>query len=267
MVDPLAFRTVVGAMSALAAVAAAVNAAELLTMSRALGDRGIWRPSTMAARWGALRMVLGVRGFRGVLVLQLVAAFGLGFGGWRGALDAPWTAVCAATLALTTVLAAVRVGHTVNGGSDAMLFTVLGGLTVAWWPSAPPVVREAGVLYVAAQLTLSYVRAGWVKLRQPDWWTGRALREFVAFPAYGVPTGLVQLAHRYAPLTQLIGWGVILFELAAPLAWWQPSASARFIAMALMLHAVTAVLFGLNRFLLAWSAALPSLWYAMVRAQ
>jgi len=265
VVDPVAFSMVVRVMSVVAAASSAVNAAELLTMSRVLSERGIWRPTTMAASWGAFRVLLSARGFRAVLALQLLAALGLALGGWRGGTDMPWVAACAATLASTTLLSAMRFGHTVNGGSDAMLFTVLAGLTLAWWPFASTVVHEAGVLYVAAQLTLSYVRAGWVKLRQRDWWTGRALRAFTAFPAYGVPIGIVQAASQHPLLTRLVGVSAVLFELSAPLAWWQPITCALFITVAILFHLGTAVIFGLSRFLLAWSAALPSLWYAMVR--
>jgi hypothetical protein len=56
------------------------------------------------------------------------------------------------------------------------------------------------------------------------------------------------------------------FECLAVMAWFDPIICVVVIAAALTFHTSVAVLFGLNRFLLAWGAALPSLWYAVHRA-
>jgi len=243
------------AMSLLAGLAAAVNAVELWRLHRSRALHAIWRAETLAAEWGLLRFVLRPAAFGWVIALQLVAAaaLALAFGpGWGSA----------ATLCVTTWLASVRFRGNVNGGSDGMLFTVLLGLVVAQLPRVGASVQAAGVLYVAAQVTLSYLRAALVKVRQRDWWSGEALRAFLALPAYGAPAWV----PRTAPWLRSGSVIVMLFELSAPVAWWNPRACAVFIGVALTFHVGAAVLFGLNRFVWAWGAALPALWYAVHRA-
>lgn len=244
-------------ISRLAAVAAFVNAAELLWLSRAqsrtLDDGGIWRAHALDDEWGGLRPLLGARVFSALMVVQIAAAI---------LLFVDNRALYAGVLTATTLLAAVRFRGNVNGGSDAMLFTVLAGLTVALWDGASSRVRDGAVLYIAAQLTLSYLRAGIVKARRRAWWTGSALTAFVAFPAYGVPTWV----PRQGPILRAAGVVIVLFECLSPVAWSGTTAAAVFITIAIAFHFGTALIFGLNRFLLAWCAAMPALWYAVHRA-
>lgn len=243
-------------ISRLAAVAACVNAVELLWLarpeSRALAEGGIWRQRSLQAEWGVLRPLLATQAFVALMALQIVAAL---------LLFASGDALYAGVLTVTTLLAAVRFRGNVNGGSDAMLFTVLAGLTVAQLAPASALVREGAVLYIAAQLTLSYLRAGIVKARQLSWWNGSALTAFVAFPAYGVPAW----ASRDRGFVRVIGIIVVIFECVSPAAWFSSTAAAAFIVVAIAFHFGTALLFGLNRFLLAWCAAMPALWYAVHR--
>lgn len=235
-----------------ASIAAIVNALELLTIRKAWSDSGVWRAPTLRAEWGVFGALLGERAFTGLLSAQIVAGVFLA---------ATPNAPCAALLCATTYLCALRFRGSVNGGSDAMLFTVLGGLTLALSTNAPSALREAGMLYIAAQLTLSYMRAGLVKARRVTWWNGDAMAAFLALPAYGVPSWM----PRAPGLLRVAGIAVVCFELAAPLAWTNRLLCIAYIAAALCFHAATAVTFGLNRFFLAWGAALPTLWYAMLR--
>lgn len=254
MSDATLLATVVTCMARLAAIAVAINTLELFSMQRSFGVRGIWRANTIDGEWGAFRHVLGTHAFPAVLWVQLIAA---------SALLLRQSAWSCALLMLTTLLCAMRFRGNVNGGSDAMLFTVLGGLTLAQLDGATLPVREAGVLYVAAQLTLSYVRAGFVKVRERGWWSGEALAAFVALPAYNVP----QTFPRNRLLLQVAGVATIVFELMAPLAWLNPTFCAVFVSAAACFHLAAAYVFGLNRFFWAWGAALPSLWYGVHRAQ
>lgn len=240
----------------LAGLAAGVNALELLRLRESLSETGVWRDSTLAPSWGALRLALVASRFRVVLLLQLAGACLLfAFPG------TPLGGVAALGLCVTTLLSASRFRGTVNGGSDAMLFTVLGGLAIAQQPWSGPLLREAGFLYVAAQLSLSYARAGFVKIRERTWWTGAAMASFVALPAYGVPAWV----PSDRGLLRVAGVGVLCFECLSPLAWVGPVACNVVIAAAVLFHGGAAAVFGLNRFLLAWCAALPALWYAAQR--
>jgi hypothetical protein len=254
--SPTLFADTLQWMARLASLAAAVNALELLAISSVFSANGTWHGRALADEWGGIGKLRSPRAFRGVQSLQLLAAFGLAL-----ASGTTTGAACAAVLCCTTLLAALRFRGTVNGGSDGMLFTVLGGLALAQLPVLPAVVREGAVLYVAAQLTLSYLRAGLVKVRERSWWTGDAMAAFLALPAYGVPAWV----PRQRALLRAGGVGVMAFECLAPACWFFPGTTVAVLTVAVCFHAVTALLFGLNRFLLAWGAAMPALWYATHR--
>lgn len=243
-------------MARLAGFAAFVNAAELFAMRREFSPTGVWRADTLAPEWGALRFLANARLFTALTAVHAVAAVALMLSS-----NSQTGAIAALLLTATTLHAAARFRGTVNGGSDGMLFTVLGALAIAQWESAAQLVREGAVLYVAAQLTLSYVRAGFVKVRERTWWNGEALRGFLALPAYGVPSWI----PRSPIALRLASTGVMGFECLAPIAWLSPVWCAVVLTIAVGFHAGAAIVFGLNRFLLAWGAAMPALWYAAHR--
>ncbi|MEI6740150.1 MAG: hypothetical protein WCK74_07555 [Gemmatimonadaceae bacterium] len=248
-------------MTRLAGGAAAINALELWAIRTDWSDGGIWRPATLRPTWGALTPLLGSRGFRAVRLAQLSAAMMM-IASPVAALGQPVASAATAMVLLGTLLAAMRFRGTVNGGSDGMLFTVLIGLLLS--RLAPPDSRwaQAGVLYIAAQLTLSYLRAGLVKVTRRPWWTGEALLAFLRLPAYGAPSPLVAWAETHPGWVRLAGLAVMSFECVALIAWRSPTWCLMVIAVALVFHGTVALLFRLNRFLWTWGAAMPSLWYA-----
>jgi hypothetical protein len=240
-------------MSLVAGVAVLVSAGELVALRRDPLLRALTGGRAVEAERGVLAPLLRDGPVAGALLLQLAAGVALLAGGAA----APWGAAVAAATAL---LAAMRHRGRVNGGSDAMLFTVLVALAVA--PLGGARLREGAVLFVAAQATLSYVRAGLAKAREGEWWRGEAMPAFLALPAYGVPAAL----SRPRGALRLAGLAVIVAECLAPLAWTGPRAAAVVVAVAAAFHLAVAYVFGLNRFVLAWGAALPALLYAGQRA-
>ena len=147
-----------------------------------------------------------------------------------------------------------------NGGSDKLALLAVTCLAVvhaapgAFW-------KELALSYLAAQLALSYVISGWVKLCNPDWRNGQALADVFAFSAYPVSEGLRALA-QIRRLMKAASWGVIMLELAFPLAFLSPVALAAALILTASFHLVNAVLFGLNRFFWIWTACYPALiWF------
>jgi hypothetical protein len=147
-----------------------------------------------------------------------------------------------------------------NGGSDKMSLLILWCLTLAqlmpslFW-------REVIFAYLAFQLTLSYFISGKVKLVNPEWRSGRALRDVFAFSAYPVAENLRALADRPG-LLWAASWAVILFEIFFPLALLHPWALIGALAVGASFHLSNALFFGLNRFFWIWIAAYPSLiWF------
>ncbi len=249
---------VVRLMQVLTAFASFVLALELRVMLRDGVIEGAWPAATLRSTWGWRARLMTPAVFGAVPVVQGTAAALLLMSAILPR-TAPLSTAATAILMFLSWLTAVRVRGTMNGGSDGMLFTVVLGLTLATWPNASDTVHAGGVVYVAAQLLLSYVRAGLVKCRERAWWNGDALRAFLEVPAYAVP----HWVPRSQWLLCVASVGVIGFELAAPAAMIDARTCLIYGAVAWCFHLATALCFGLNRFLLAWSAALPSLWFAV----
>ncbi|MBX9606188.1 MAG: HTTM domain-containing protein [Gammaproteobacteria bacterium] len=150
-----------------------------------------------------------------------------------------------------------------NGGADRMGLLVLSCLSATHF-APTPLLKEASFGYLAAQLVLSYFMSGWVKVVNPAWRRGEALVEVFAYSAYPVSESLRGWAAR-PRLLWAMGWAVMLFELAFPLALIHPVSLAVALVTAALFHLANACLFGLNRFLWAWLAAYPALWWCQGR--
>ncbi len=166
----------------------------------------------------------------------------------------PWPLVALAGLSL---LILQRFQGPYNGGSDRMGLLALWCLTLsALMPT--PALRELPFGYLGAQLILSYLISGGVKIVNPDWRSGRALADVFRFSAYPVSEGLRRWADRPRVLLAM-SWAVMLFELAFPLTLlWKPALIAG-LAVAATFHLANACLFGLNRFFWTWLSVYPAI--------
>jgi hypothetical protein len=186
------------------------------------------------------RLLSGMR-----LLLALLLAAGIG------------SAVAEVLLLLSSALILKRCDGPYNGGSDRLAILMLFCLLLA---NVLPTqrMRELALGYLAAQLVLSYLMSGWVKIVNPEWRNGRALNDVFAFSAYPVSENLRALASR-PRLLFAASWGVMLFELLFPLSLFDARALHVALAIAALFHIANALLFGLNRFVWVWIAAYPSL--------
>ncbi len=150
-----------------------------------------------------------------------------------------------------------------NGGADRMSLLILLCLTCAY--NLPdPGWRELAFGYLGMQLLLSYFMAGWVKIVNPDWRSGRALRDVFLFSAY--PAG--ENIRRWASQSRVLlgaGWAVMAFELAFPLTFLSRPALLAGLVIAALFHGANACLFGLNRFFWIWICAYPSILWLQER--
>ena len=168
---------------------------------------------------------------------------------------APWPLVA---LALLSLAGLQRFDGPYNGGSDRMGLLALWCLTAASLiPQGAPA-RELAFGYLGAQLVLSYLIAGAVKIANPDWRRGVALREVFAFSAYPVSEALRGWARRPRVLLAM-SWAVMLFELAFPLSLVSRPSLIAALGLAALFHLANACLFGLNRFFWTWLAVYPAL--------
>lgn len=166
----------------------------------------------------------------------------------------PWPIV---GLALLSLLILGRFQGPYNGGSDRM------GLLALWCLTTGTLLpgekgREIAFGYLGAQLVLSYFIAGWVKVLNPDWRRGQALRQVFAFSAYPVSENLRGWAQRPGVMLAM-SWAVMGFELVFPLTlFWRPALEVALVVAAVF-HLANACLFGLNRFFWTWLAAYPAI--------
>jgi hypothetical protein len=200
-----------------------------------------------------------LRRFRGehILFVLRIVLCGLVIGG----VLAPWPLV---GLALLSLVMLHRFQGPYNGGSDRMGLLALWCLALAQVMPAGPA-REIAFGYLGAQLVLSYFIAGWVKILNPDWRSGRALRQVFAFSTYPVSESLRGWAQRPRVLTAM-SWAVMMLEIAFPLTLISQPTLMVGLGLAAAFHLANACLFGLNRFFWTWLAVYPAIVWLQGRA-
>ena len=147
-----------------------------------------------------------------------------------------------------------------NGGADRMSLLVLFCLCLAhlaptqFW-------KEMVFGYLALQLVLSYFISGWVKLANPEWRNGRALRDVFQFSVYPASESLRHWS-RWPKLLFIMSWGVMLFELLFPFSLLSNTTLAVALLVAASFHLSNVFCLGLNRFFWIWISAYPSIiWF------
>lgn len=154
-------------------------------------------------------------------------------------------------------------GGPYNGGADKMAMLVLSCLLLA--RIAPTyAIAELAFAYLAIQTILSYWISGWVKFRNANWRNGQALSDVFAFSAYPVDARFRDFAG--APWLLPASLGVILFELAFPLALLNQTALYAALVCAALFHLSNAIFLGLNRFFWIWPSAYPAVLWLQDRA-
>jgi hypothetical protein len=227
-----------------------IHGFEFLSLSRVWSDRGVWRWQNLSKEiTPAFAIFLSQNSFYYLNIIRIATAVGAIL------VPNPW---CLGILFFIHVLTVMRWLGSFNGGSDYMssllfLFTFIGVLftdsmgAVCLW-------------YITLQLCLSYFKAGWIKLIKPKWRRGEAISSFVLSPIYA-QNRLMSLVFKSKPLAFIVSWSVMLFELLFPLALLDRRFALGFIAVGILFHLGNAFVFGLNRFVFAWLAAYPALYW------
>lgn len=156
----------------------------------------------------------------------------------------------------------IRFRGTFNGGSDMMSFVVLTGLIISLM-NKNETVQKLGMIYIAIHLTFSYLKAGFVKVIQPEWRNGLALPFFLKRSIYSPMGKLVILLQQNKLACCLLSWLTILFELSIVIIFKFPDLSYYYFLAALIFHFLIYFSFGLNRFFWIWLSAWPALLYTV----
>jgi hypothetical protein len=229
---------------------------EWLQARAALSDSGVWQYALLAPEQRALpapvrllcAWLLPYRPFLGLLALRCAAAVLLLVWG----VSAVWP-----FMFVSQVLLCIRFRGASNGGSDSLSVVLTSALSVPALLGSTPFVVQAALLYIGVQVTLSYVIAGLVKLRQPDWRSGRALCHFLRDSPLGLPPRLGRLLSQQR-VVRWLSFGIMAWECLFPLAWLSGPLCLFFLACGACFHAVNVGVFGLNRFFWAWIAGYPA---------
>ncbi|MBM4260136.1 MAG: HTTM domain-containing protein [Deltaproteobacteria bacterium] len=147
-----------------------------------------------------------------------------------------------------------------NGGSDRMSLLLLICLLLSHLAPTPHW-QEIALGYLSVQLLPSYTIAGWVKLANPDWRSGQALKDVFEFSVYPVSESIRAWAGSPRLLFGL-SWTMMLFEILFPLGLLNATGLMAVLSLAALFHLINGGIFGLNRFLWSWIAAYPCLiWF------
>lgn len=197
----------------------------------------------------SLEHLHGLRAGRGLFIARSILSVLLMVG-----IGTEWVCLALFVLALCMLK---RFQGPYNGGSDRMSLLIICGLCLAhfapsrYW-------QEVAFGYIALQLVLSYFIAGWVKIVNPDWRSGRALRDVFLFSTYPVCEAMRAWTDRPRVLW-IASWAVMLFELLFPLTLIAQTTLAVGLVIAACFHFSNACFFGFNRFFWIWMAAYPSI--------
>ncbi|MFZ5890034.1 MAG: HTTM domain-containing protein [Myxococcota bacterium] len=241
-------------------LATLLQSIEMLQVHRALRDDGVFAWPVLRREHRALpallrlglALLLPYRAFMLLTVLRV---------GLSVLLLLTGNSLATLLLLITQIATAVRFRGAFNGGSDSMSVIVLLALSLARLAQAWPLAVAACLVYIAAQLTLSYFIAGVAKLREPRWRDGTALTTFCGDARFGAPTWVRRVLSVPA-IARILASGVLLFECCFPLALAGSRAALFFTAVGAVFHLMNSVVFGLNRFFFAWLAAYPALLFA-----
>jgi hypothetical protein len=149
-----------------------------------------------------------------------------------------------------------------NEGGDQMTNIML---IMAFLPQAlpnEPAIANLAVLFVGAQILLSYIASGGAKLFGPKWQRGEALADIMNQFQYGNYWLMRQLrAHPF--VCRLICFSVILFQLSFPLFFLLPAPYAYiYIAGGVAFHFGIAYFMRLYLFVLTFLGTYPCLIFA-----
>lgn len=142
--------------------------------------------------------------------------------------------------------------------ADQLLLIVWVGLSISYAS------KDIGLVLVAAHVLLAYAVSGIAKAFDPTWRSGAALSGLLSTVAHG--SKIAAHAAQRPGVALVATWCVILFEITGPMmAMVSPEYGLAFVATAVVFHLCSAILMGLNNFLWAFAAALPSVLWASSR--
>jgi len=146
-----------------------------------------------------------------------------------------------------------------NGGSDYIsTLLLLGHFIMSAFLMNLKVIHFVS-LYIAIQTVLSYFLPGIYKLLNQSWRTGLALNNIALSPNFSIPINLKTILTKPI-LSKIICKSIVLLEVFFPLLLFILPKWPLIIGL-IIFHFINFLIFGLNRFIFAWIAAYPFLFW------
>ena len=148
-----------------------------------------------------------------------------------------------------------------NGASDYLCLLLLLAICLsAFFPMLSPYFH----LYIFSQIVLSYLISGVLKAKQKTWWTGDALRHFVASPKYYTPPKIKNFIQKNS---KIFSRAVLFWEVSFPLAVFNLQLLYFYLGVGIIFHLGNFFTFGLNRFFWLWISTYPLLLFFSSKLQ
>lgn len=118
--------------------------------------------------------------------------------------------------------------------------------------------RLLPMYFMGGQILIAYATSGIAKLLSPMWRRGDVLSKVLSTFSFGIPSVAAFLLRRPL-LEKLLSFGAIAVMLAVPVCFFIPAQTPLIVALSMMLafHFSTAVLMGLNDFLITFPLGYP----------
>jgi len=147
------------------------------------------------------------------------------------------------------------------GNCETLFLICLVAVWVGSLPGASSRLKTGAMAFVAIHVGIAYAAAGVNKLRSWSWRSGARLLQVVSAGSYSMPR-LAAVLQSHRDFALVLTWGVILLEVAFPLAVFLPTPVFWVILISgVSFHAGLAFAMGLHGFWWAFLAAYPSVWF------
>lgn len=165
-------------------------------------------------------------------------------------------------LLLSAILLIMQYRQSYGGeGSDQMSIIISICLLLGAGVFLDTLLSKVSLWFIAAQSCLSYSAAGIAKLVSPIWRSGNAISNIFNTVSFGSYL-MSKFLSRYAIISYILSWIVILFETCFPLCLVTPVAVTFFILFCgFIFHLINAMAMGLNSFLWIFIATYPAIIY------
>lgn len=248
------------------AISLTVAGLEYLRVSADFGERGAFAWSVFRTARDTVRLPPALHRVQAALfrrtgsvvlvAIQLTAIFAAALLPMRT--WSQWIALLVSSVTLGLLAWRQRYGE---DGADQMNLIVSVSLLLTVGPFQSDTALKIGLIFIAAQLVLSYASAGIAKIVSPVWRSGRAVGLVVDTASYGSRQAGAVL-KKWPSFGRLLTWSVIVFEVSFVAAVFLPWPWIVLpLALGALFHTSIAFVMGLNNFVPAFLSTYPAVLY------